>query len=73
MKKRPRYCGPEFPTRAYARMIDDVDAGEEPYAEFWDEGGVDGVNSSDGPAVWVGTYKLISVRKVRRITKVVFG
>lgn len=71
MSKRQarRYKGDPFPSRAYAVRHENTD--EPAYSEYWDCAGIGGMNRLDGPAQWVATYKLISVRRVRVISKTV--
>ena len=66
-KRRRTYKGEPFPKTAYARMNDSSDG---PTAEYWDEDGPGGMLSMDEPE-WVATYRLVSVRRLKRTVKVV--
>lgn len=71
--KRRKYTGHPFPKTAYARIQNqtgEMDADSAPFAEFWSEDGPGGMLTMNEPA-WVATYRLVSVRKLKRTVKVV--
>lgn len=68
MAKRT-YTGEPFPKAAYAEMElgvgDDID-----FPSFYD-GELEDILAVDAEPKWVATYKLVSVRKVKRVSRIV--